>query len=148
MAAAVAPPRPLGRERPEQRAQRGVGVGGVGLVAMGGAVLADELAGPALANAEALLQVQDRSAPAGWAQKFSLRQLLERLLAQRLIGHNALELGVLALELFAALGVVCLHPAVLVAPAVIRRLRPPRPWRPRRSTCPPRASGRLRAACG
>jgi hypothetical protein len=70
MRAAVAPPRPLGRERPEQRAQRCVGVGGVGLVAMGGAVLADELAGPALANAEALLQVQDRSAPAGWAQKF------------------------------------------------------------------------------
>ena len=70
MRAPVAPPRPLGGELAQQRPQRRVGIDGVGPVALGGAVLADQLAGPALADTEALPQQQDRSAPAGWAQKF------------------------------------------------------------------------------
>ena len=70
MRAPVAPPRPQPGDLTQQRPQHLVGLDGVGLVALGGAVLADELAGPALADAEAVLQQQDRSAPAGWAQKF------------------------------------------------------------------------------
>ena len=46
MRAPVAPPRPLGRELAQQRPQHLVGVDGVGLVALGGAVLADELGRP------------------------------------------------------------------------------------------------------
>ena len=67
--------------------------------------------------------MQDRSAPAGWAQKFPFAISFSACVSQRLIGDDALELRVLALELLQALGVVGLHPAVLVAPAVIRRLR-------------------------
>jgi len=39
-----------------------------------------------------------------------------------LVGDQALQGGVLALELLQPLGVVGLHPAVLVAPAVVCRL--------------------------
>ena len=70
MRAPVAPPRPLDGELTQQRPQRLIGLDGLGLVALRGAVLADELARPALADPEAVPQQQDRSAPAGWAQKF------------------------------------------------------------------------------
>jgi hypothetical protein len=70
MRAPVAPPRPQAGDLAQQRPQYLVGLDGLRLVALGGTVLADELAGPALADAEAVLQQQDRSTPAGWAQKF------------------------------------------------------------------------------
>src|SRR4051794_21130701 len=71
MRAAVAPPRPLGGDLAQQRPQHGVGVDRLRLVALGGAVLSNDSAGPALADTEAILQHQDRSAPTGWAHQFA-----------------------------------------------------------------------------
>src|SRR3954453_7499610 len=59
----------------------------------------------------------------GLGSPVSPGDLLQRLRFQRLIGDDALQPGVLALEFPEALGVVGLHPAVLVTPTVIRRLR-------------------------
>src|SRR4051794_15300277 len=59
----------------------------------------------------------------GLGSPVSLGDLLQRLRFQRLIGDDALQPRVLALELPEALGVIGLHPAVLVTPPVIRRLR-------------------------
>jgi hypothetical protein len=68
--APVAPARPLSGDLTQLGPQRPIDIVDGGVVALGGAVLPDEMAGPALADAEAFLQQQDRSAPAGWAQKF------------------------------------------------------------------------------
>src|SRR3954447_1807497 len=70
--AAVAPARPRGRDLAQQRPQHQVGVDRVGVMALGGAVLPGDSACPALADTEAVLEHQDRSAPAGWAHQFPL----------------------------------------------------------------------------
>src|SRR3954451_12999836 len=72
MRAAVAPTRPRGRDLAQQRPQHQVGVDRVGVMALGGAVLPGDSACPALADTEAVLEHQDRSAPAGWAHQFPL----------------------------------------------------------------------------
>src|SRR3954452_24077939 len=72
MRAAVAPTRPRGRDLAQQRPQHMLGVDGVGLMALGGAVLPGDSACPALADTETALEHQDRSPPAGWAHQFPL----------------------------------------------------------------------------
>jgi len=47
----------------------------------------------------------------------SLRDLLERPVLQRLVGHDGLQARVLALQLPQTLGVLGLHPAELALPA-------------------------------
>src|SRR3954470_24362691 len=68
--AAVPPPRPLDRDLAQQPTQHDVLVGHLGLVALRGAMLSHDSARPALADTEAVLQHQDRAAPAGWAHQF------------------------------------------------------------------------------
>jgi hypothetical protein len=50
--------------------------------------------------------------------RVSLGDLLVGADVERLVGHDLLQLAVLLLELLQPLGVLCLHAAVLVAPAV------------------------------
>ena len=123
MRAAIPPPRPLPGDLAQQRPQHGVGVGAIASVALGAAMLSHDSAGPALTDTEAIPQQQDRSAPGGPGSEVSLRQLLQGLRLPRLIGDDPLQPRVLTLKLAQALGVIGLHPAVLIAPAVIRRLR-------------------------
>jgi hypothetical protein len=62
MRAPIAPPGPLPGDLTQQRAQHLVSVDGVGVVTLGRSVLADELAGPALADAHAVLKHQNHAA--------------------------------------------------------------------------------------
>jgi hypothetical protein len=83
------------------------------LVALGAAVLPDQLARPPLGDAEHLLEVLDGAAPAGRAHQFPPPQLHERLDLELLVGHDPLQPSVLALQLLQALDIVGLQPAVL-----------------------------------
>jgi len=70
MRAAIAPPRPLGRDLPKQGTEPLVGIGHLRPVTLRGSVLPDYSACPALADTEPVLEHQDRAAPAGWAHQF------------------------------------------------------------------------------
>jgi hypothetical protein len=71
---------------------------------------------------QAVAKHRDRRTPARRAQKFP-RAISLAVDVQRLVGDDPLEALVLALKLPQALDVVGLHPAELVAPAVIGVLR-------------------------
>jgi len=62
--------------------------------------------------------MQTALAPPGRAQKFPREISLRARISSSLIGDQSLQRDVLALELLQPLGVVGLHTAVLVAPAV------------------------------
>src|SRR5215210_4574739 len=70
MGAAVAPPPALPGELPQRGAQRLIVERDDRLAALGGAVLADEPARPALADAQAVAEHRDRLAPTGRAHQF------------------------------------------------------------------------------
>src|SRR5262249_4850013 len=63
-----------------------------------------------------------RPAGAGGRSPLFFGDLLEHLLVQGQLGNEALEAGVLGLQLLEPLGLVGLHPPILVAPAVQGRL--------------------------
>jgi hypothetical protein len=81
-----------------------------GLVTLGAAVLADQLARPPLGYPKHLLERFDGAAPADPGSPGSPPQLLQRLDLQLLVGHDPLQPGVLALQLLEALDVVALSP--------------------------------------
>ena len=88
--------------------------------ALGGTGLADGPARPTLGEPESLHEHHlHRPAAACRAQKFPSATSFKAGDVEGLVGHDALEPGVLALELLQALRVVGLHAAVLVPPAVI-----------------------------
>src|SRR5690606_1850640 len=58
----------------------------------------------------------------GKGSPVSLRDVLEHLVVEREIGHQVLQSAVLVLQLLEALGLLGLHAAVLVAPAIEGRL--------------------------
>ena len=68
--APVAPTRPLRGERAKQPAQRLIVARADRLTALGGTVLTDDPAGPALADRQAVAGHRDRRPPAGWAHQF------------------------------------------------------------------------------
>ena len=70
MRAAVAPARTLPGELAQRRTQRLIVGPNNRLAALCGAVLTDDPAGPALADAQAIAKHRDRPAPAGWAHQF------------------------------------------------------------------------------
>jgi hypothetical protein len=70
MRTAVSPTRMIDRELPQRRPQRLIVIGALGLVALRGAVLPNNPACPALADAEAVAQHRDRLAPTGRAYQF------------------------------------------------------------------------------
>jgi hypothetical protein len=70
MRTAVSPARMIDRERPQRRSQRGIVLGTRGLIPLGGAVLPNNPACPALADAQAVAKHRDRLTPTGRAYQF------------------------------------------------------------------------------
>ena len=122
MGAPVAPPGMRPAEPAELLAQGSVPVGLDRLVALGGAVLADQLARPPLGHPEHPLQVLDGAAPPRRAHQFP-RPSSFSLDLELLVSHDPLQPSVLGLQLLQPLDVVGLQPAVLGPPTVIGRLR-------------------------
>ncbi len=106
----------------QRRTQRLVIARARRLAALGRAVLAHDPTRPALADAQTVAQHRDRPAPTGWAHQFPRDTSFSATFLQLLVGHDPLQGRVPTLQLFEALDVVGLHPAVLVAPSMIRRL--------------------------
>ena len=120
--AAIAPARMDPAERTELLTERSIPVGLHRLVALGAAVLPDQLARPPLGDPEHPLQVLDGAAPAGAGSPVSPPQLLQGFDLELLVSHDPLEPGVLGLQFLQPLDVLGLQPAVLRSPAVVGRL--------------------------
>ncbi len=90
-----------------------------------------------------------RPAGGGPGSEVSPVHLLQHVDVEGLVGHDPLQPGVLALELLEALGVVGLHAAVLVAPAMEGRLGDLEvPAHLLDGLCPGPRACRPRPACG
>jgi hypothetical protein len=85
-------------------------------------MLTGDLACPPLRDTEAPWKHQHRLAPARRARQFPFEISRSPRFSQLLVGDQALQLGILALELLQALDIVGLYLAELRSPTVIGRL--------------------------
>jgi hypothetical protein len=88
-------------------------------MALGGAVLADQLARPPLRDAQHTLQVLDGAAPAGRAHQVPRPSSFNAWIWSSLSATIRFNLGVLALQFLEPADVVGLQAAVLGPPAVV-----------------------------
>ncbi len=122
--ASPSPPRPVGRERAQPRPQLDLVVVGDRwrLEALGGTVLADDPTRSPLRDPEPFAQHR-HSAARVRGQNFPSASSLSIALSSSSSATSFFRPGVLDLEFLQALRVVGFHAAVLVEPAMTRRLR-------------------------
>ncbi len=122
MGAAVAPPGMVPGKAPQPGSEVPIRVDGLRSVALRGAVLADDGTRPPLRDPEPVLEHLHGSTSPRRAYQFPRLISRSASISSSLSGHDALEAGVLPLQLPETLGVVGLHPAELVTPPVVGRL--------------------------